>query len=52
MADENTFSCLAAAKKAIAMEGNAPCIVNSANEAAVALFLKKKIRFLDIGRSR
>ncbi len=48
-ADENTFSCLAAAKKAIAMEGNAPCIVNSANEAAVALFLKKKIRFLDIG---
>lgn len=49
MADENTFSCLAAAKKAIAMEGNAPCIVNSANEAAVALFLKKKIRFLDIG---
>ncbi len=48
-ADENTFSCLAAAKKAIAMEGNAPCIVNSANEAAVALFMKKKIRFLDIG---
>ncbi len=48
-ADEDTFSCLAAAKKAIAMEGNAPCIVNSANEAAVALFLKKKIRFLDIG---
>lgn len=48
-ADENTFSCLAAAKKAIAMEGNAPCIVNSANEAAVALFLKKKIRFFDIG---
>ena len=50
-ADENTFSCLAAAKKAIAMEGNAPCIVNSANEAAVALFLKKKIRFLDIGEA-
>lgn len=48
-ADENTFSCLAAAKKAIAMEGNAPCIVNSANEAAVALFLKKKIRFIYIG---
>ena len=48
-ADENTFSCLAAAKKAIAMDGNAPCIVNSTNEAAVALFLKKKIRFLDIG---
>lgn len=48
-ADEETFSCLAAAKKAISMEGNAPCAVNSANEAAVALFLNRKIGFLDIG---
>lgn len=48
-ADEQTFTCLAAAKRAIALEGNAPCIVNSANEAAVALFLNKKISFLDIG---
>lgn len=48
-ADENTFTCLTAAKKAISMEGNAPCIVNSANEAAVALFLNRKIKFLDIG---
>lgn len=48
-ADEQTFTCLAAAKKAIAIDGNAPCIVNSANEAAVALFLNKKISFLDIG---
>lgn len=47
--DEETFVCLAAAKKAIAMEGNAPCIINSANEVAVALFLQDKIRFLDIG---
>lgn len=47
--DEETFCCLAAARKAIAMDGNAPCIVNSANEAAVALFLNDKIRFLDIG---
>lgn len=47
--DEDTFCCLAAAQKAIAMDGNAPCIVNSANEAAVALFLNDKIRFLDIG---
>lgn len=47
--DESTFSCLAAAKKAISMDGNAPCIVNSANEAAVALFLDDKIGFLDIG---
>lgn len=48
-ADEGTFTCLAAAKKAISLEGNAPCIVNSANEAAVALFLDSKIKFLDIG---
>ncbi|MCI5669039.1 MAG: 1-deoxy-D-xylulose-5-phosphate reductoisomerase [Oscillospiraceae bacterium] len=50
-ADEDTFICLAAAKKAIAMEGNAPCIVNSANEAAVALFLQRKIGFNDIGEA-
>jgi len=48
-ADEDTFACLSAAKKAISLEGNAPCIVNSANEAAVALFLGRKIKFLDIG---
>lgn len=48
-ADEGTFTCLAAAKKAISLEGNAPCIVNSTNEAAVALFLDRKIKFLDIG---
>ena len=50
-ADENTFTCLAAAKKAISLGGNAPCAVNSANEAAVALFLKRKIGFLDIGEA-
>ena len=50
-ADEETFTCLAAAKKAIAREGNAPCIVNSANEAAVALFLQRKIGFNDIGEA-
>ena len=48
-ADEETFCCLGAAKRAIKMDGNAPCIVNSANEAAVSLFLKDRIRFLDIG---
>lgn len=50
-ADEDTFTCLAAAKKAISLDGNAPCIVNSANEAAVALFLNRKIKFLDIGEA-
>ena len=47
--DEETFECLAAAKKAITRGGNAPCIVNCANEAAVRLFLNDKICFLDIG---
>ena len=47
--DEETFVCLSAAKRAVSMDGNAPCIVNSVNEAAVALFLADKIRFLDIG---
>ncbi len=50
-ADEETFTCLAAAKRAISMDGNAPCIVNSANEAAVALFLSNRIRFLEIGEA-
>lgn len=49
--DEDTFVCLAAAKKAIAKGGNAPCIVNCANETAVALFLRDKINFLDIGEA-
>lgn len=49
--DPETFTCLDAAKRAISMEGNAPCAVNSANEAAVALFLAGKIGFLDIGEA-
>lgn len=49
-ADDGTFRCLAACKKAIAKGGLAPCAANGANEAAVALFLQDKIGFLDIGR--
>lgn len=49
--DEETFVCLSAAKKAIMREGNAPCIVNSANEAAAALFLGDRIRFCEIGEA-
>ena len=49
--DEETFTCLAAAKRAITKGGNAPCAVNCANEAAVRLFLDDKIRFLDIGEA-
>ncbi len=47
--DEEVFTCLSAAKKAIEMGGNAPCIINCANEAAVSLFLEEKINFLEIG---
>lgn len=49
--DESVFTCLTAAKNAIEKGGNAPCIVNCANEAAVGLFLKDKISFLDIGEA-
>ncbi len=48
--DEETFCCLAAAKRAIALGGLVPTAVNGANEKAVELFLKGKIGFLDIGR--
>lgn len=47
--DEETFVCLKAARMALDKGGNAPCIINCANEAAVSLFLNDKIRFLDIG---
>lgn len=48
-ADEEVFVCLALAKQAIAEGGNAPCILNCANEAAVAAFLADKIPFYRIG---
>ena len=50
VADEETFRCLAACKKAIAKGGLSPCAANGANEEAVRLFLEDKIGFLDIGR--
>lgn len=48
-ADEETFRCLAACKKAIAKGGLAPCAANGANEEAVRLFLEDRIPFLKIG---
>ncbi|MBQ9383427.1 MAG: 1-deoxy-D-xylulose-5-phosphate reductoisomerase, partial [Ruminiclostridium sp.] len=48
-ADEETFVCLAEARKAIAKGGTAPTILNGANEAAVALFLDGRIPFYRIG---
>lgn len=47
-ADEDTFLCLKYAKEAIKAGGNVPCILNSANEAAVEAFLKDKLPFYRI----
>lgn len=47
--DEETFRCLAACKEAGRRGGLAPAAANGANEAAVDLFLKEKISFLEIG---
>ena len=46
--DEDTFTLLPLARRAVTLGGNAPAIMNSANEEAVALFLEEKIRFTDI----
>lgn len=46
--DEETFSCLRLARKALQIGGTMPCFLNGANEAAVDLFLNGKIGFLDI----
>lgn len=47
--DIETFVCLKTAIEAIKQGGTAPCVVNSANEEAVAAFLAEKIPFLEIG---
>ena len=44
--DAETFRNLKLAYKALEKGGNAPCILNAANEIAVAEFLKDKIGFL------
>lgn len=46
--DTETFRGLSMAYEAIASGGSMPTVFNAANEKAVALFLDKKIRFLDI----
>jgi 1-deoxy-D-xylulose-5-phosphate reductoisomerase len=47
--DLETFKPLKLAYEAGKIGGTMPAILNAANEAAVELFLKKRIRFLDIG---
>jgi len=46
--DLNTFPCLSLAYHASKQGGCMPCVLNAANEAAVALFLQDKIGFYDI----
>ncbi|MDO4304134.1 MAG: 1-deoxy-D-xylulose-5-phosphate reductoisomerase [Bacillota bacterium] len=46
--DTDTFRGLAMAYEAIAVGGSMPTVFNAANEKAVALFLEKKIKFLEI----
>lgn len=46
--DEETFRCLALARIAMDKGGNLPCVMNAANEIAVASFLKDEIGFLQI----
>ncbi len=48
--DRDTFPCLDLAFEASRQGGCMPCVLNAANEAAVALFLHDKIGFYDIPR--
>lgn len=47
-ADTNTFKNLHLAFEALKMGGNMPCVVNAANEIAVAEFLNNRIGFLNM----
>lgn len=46
--DLNRFRCLEIAYHSLELGGNAPAIVNAANEVAVSLFLEEKINFNQI----
>lgn len=48
--DFNRFPCLKLAYQAMQTGGNAPCVLNAANEEAVDAFLSEKICFTDIVR--
>ena len=49
-ADEKTFHCLALAKQAGNIGGSMPCVMNAANEVAVAAFLQGTGTFLGIAK--
>lgn len=46
--DYDTFECLAICRSALRQGGLYPAVANAANEAAVQLFLERKITFLQI----
>ena len=46
--DFDRFPCLKLAYQAMNAGGAAPCVLNAANEVAVAAFLDKRIKFTDI----
>jgi 1-deoxy-D-xylulose-5-phosphate reductoisomerase len=46
--DEDAFACLALARSAGEAGGTAPCVLNAANEVAVAAFLDGELPFLGI----
>ena len=46
--DTERFPALGLAYEALAKGGNMPCVMNAANEAAVAAFLQERIGFYDI----
>lgn len=46
--DYKTFRNLALAREAMFVGGNAPCVLNAANEIVVDAFLKNKIGFLEM----
>ena len=48
--DFDRFPCLKLAYQAMNTGGAAPCVLNAANEVAVAAFLDKRIKFTDIAK--
>lgn len=48
--DTDTFRCLALARHAGTVGGTIPCVMNAANEVAVAGFLREQCAYLDIAR--
>ena len=48
--DFDRFPCLKLAYQAMNAGGTAPCVLNAANEVAVAAFLDKRIKFTDIAK--